>query len=234
MTLRIAPALIGLLLIGASSPVAVRAQEPPPATIVTNGQATVKRPPDVAFITLAVESRAKNPRDAQRQNADAMALVQKQLDGLNVARDARRTLGLWLQQQYDNVNGRQIPRDFVAHNSLEVRIEDVARVGEIADAVVQGGVTSLNGIQFDLKDRSGAEREAVRLAVGDARGRAEAAAAGAGRTLDRILKIEESRPDMIVQTQRLAFSAAESLARTAVDPGLIDIRASVVLTAVMK
>src|SRR5262245_26402419 len=40
--------------------------------IVTTGQAMVKRAPDVAFVTLGVESRAKNPRDAQRQNADEM------------------------------------------------------------------------------------------------------------------------------------------------------------------
>jgi uncharacterized protein YggE len=206
---------------------------PPMPTVVTTGQASVRRAPDMATISLGVESRARNPRDAQRQNAEAMTAVQKQLDALGVPKDARRTQGLWLQQEYDNNNGRQIPRDYVARNSLEVRIDEVARVGEIADAVVQGGATSLQGIQFDLKDRSAAEREAVRLAVADARGRAEAAAAGAGRMLDQILRIEESRPETIVQP-RVALMRAEAASTTPVEPGLIDIRANVTFTASMK
>src|SRR5438477_8453585 len=43
-----------------------------PDAIVTTGQAMVKRAPDVAFLTLGVESRASNSRDAQRRNADEM------------------------------------------------------------------------------------------------------------------------------------------------------------------
>ena len=161
-------------------------------TIVTSGDAIVRRLPDVAYVTLAVESRARNPRDAQRANADAMSAVQKQLATAGIPKDAMRTLGLGLHQEFDNANGRRVARDFVARNTLDVRIDDVSRAGEIADAVVQGGATALEGIRFDLKDRAAAEREALRLAVADARGRAEAVAAGAGRSLDRILKIEES------------------------------------------
>ena len=119
------------------------------------------------YVTLAVESRARNPRDAQRANADAMSAVQKQLATAGIPKDAMRTLGLGLHQEFDNANGRRIARDFVARNTLEVRIDDVSRAGEIADAVVQGGATALEGIRFDLKDRAAAEREALRLAVAD-------------------------------------------------------------------
>ena len=44
-----------------------------------------------------------------------------------------------------------------------------------------------------LQDRAAVEREAVRLAVADARARAVAAAAGAGQTIDRVIRIEDSR-----------------------------------------
>ena len=211
-----------------------RAQEPPAlATVVTNGEAALSRPPDVAYLTLAVETRAKNPRDAQRQNAGAMAGVQKQIAAAGIPKDALRTLGLWLEQEFDNVNLRRVSRGFVARNTLDVRIDEVARAGEIADAVVQGGATSLGGIRFDLKDRSAAEREALRLAVADARLRADAAVSGAGRTVDRILKIEDSRADVIV-AHRMIMRADASAAQTAVEPGLIEVRARVVLTASMK
>jgi len=205
------------------------------ATIVTTGESVVARAPDVAYVMLSVESRARMPREAQRQNAALMNTVQTQIAMLGIPRDAQRTMGLWLDQEFDNVNGRRVGRDFVARNTLEVRIDEVARAGEIADAVVQAGATSLNGIRFDLKDRAASEREALRLAVADARARSDAAAAGAGRSVDRILKIEESRsgvgPPRPVMTMRAEQAAG---AVTAVEPGLIEIRAVVTLTAAMK
>jgi uncharacterized protein YggE len=213
-----------------------RAQEPPPAvpTIVTSGEAIVRHVPDVAYITLAVESRAKNPRDAQRANADAMNGAQRQLANAGIPKDAMRTLGLGLQQEFDNTNGRRVARDFVARNTLEVRIDDVTRAGEIADAVIQGGATALEGIRFDVKDRAAAEREALRLAVADARARADAAAAGAGRSVDRILKIEDLRADGGGPPPAPMMRMAEASVTTAVEPGLIDIRAHVALTVSMR
>ena len=198
--------------------------------VVTSGSAVISRAPDVAFVVVAVETRAKTPREAQRQNAELMAAVIRRLGELSIPPDARRTSSLRLDQEYDVVNGRRIARDYLARNSLEVRIDDVTRAGEIADAAVQAGATSIDGIRFDLKDRAALEREALRLAVVDARARAEAAAAGAGRTLDRILKIEDGERTPIPR----AMVAMRSDASTAIEPGTIDVRATVTLTVSMK
>ena len=219
-------AVVFMLAAGAAS-----AQPAQPDVIVATGEAVVRRAPDVAFITVAVETRAKSPRDAQRQNADAMTAVLKRITDAGVPRDALRTVGVRLEQEFDNANGRRVPRDFLARNALEITVSDIARAGEIADAAVQAGATSLDGIRFDIKDRAGAEREATRLAVVDARGRAEAAAAGAGRTVDRILKIESSGSN--VSPPRPMFRmAAEAV--TVVEAGLIDVRADVTITVAMK
>jgi uncharacterized protein YggE len=201
-------------------------------TVVVSGESSISRAPEVAYLTLSIESRARNPRDAQRQNAEASAGVQQQIAAAGIQKDAVRTLGLWLEQEFDSNNGRRTPRGFVARNTLEVKIEDVARAGETADALVQAGATSLGGIRFDLKDRGAVEREALRLAVADAGRRADAAASGAGRTIDRILRIEDSRPDVVVP--RMMMRAEGASAQTAVEPGLIEVRAHVALTASMK
>ena len=131
------------------------------------------------------------------------------------------------------VDGRRVARGFVARNSLQIRVDDLGRAGEVVDGAVQAGATSLNGIRFDLKDRAVAEREAVRLAVGDARGRIEAAAAGAGRGVDRVLKIEESRVDFAPPRPMVSLARAGA-ATTDIEPGLIEIRSQVVVTASMK
>ena len=164
-----------------------------------------------------------------------MAGVQQQLASAGIPKDALKTQGLWLEQEFDVAGLKRTPRGYVARNTLDVRIDDVPRAGELADAVVQSGATSLNGIRFDLKDRSVAEREALRLAVADARGRADALAAGAGRSVDRILRIQDSRAEVNVPRPMLMRAeSAASAAQTAVEPGLIEIRGQVTLTVSMK
>jgi uncharacterized protein len=207
----------------------------PTNVVVTSGEAMLRHAPDRAFVTVAVEARAKNPRDAQRQTAEVMTVVQQRLTNAGVPKDAVRTLGYDLEQEFDFTQGRRVPREFVARNAIEVRVDDIARVGEILDLAVQAGATSVSGVRFDIKDREKIERDALRLAVVDARGRAEAAAVGAGRSVDRIIKIEDARdpggPPRPMMT--FAMKSAEA-AQTAVEPGFIEIRARVTLTASMK
>lgn len=216
------------------------AQPPDPAVatnlVVTSGEAVVRQAPDRAFVTITVEARAKSPRDAQRQNAEAMTAVQQRLATARIAKDAIRTLGYDLEQEFDFIQGRRVPREFVARNAVEVRVDEIARVGELLDIAVQGGATSIGGVRFDIQEREKVEREALRLAVVDARGRAEAAVAGAGRALDRIIKIEDAREAGILPPPRpmMMMKSAEAAVQMPVEPGLVEIRARVTLTASMR
>ena len=137
--------------------------------VVTTGQGVVKHAPDRAWVRILAESRARSPRDAQRANADAMSAVMQKLKGAGLPGDAIKTTTYDLQPEFDYNNGRQTLRGYVARNGVEVRLDDIARVGEIVDMAVGSGATSVGGVRFDLKDRAGAEREALRLAVADAK-----------------------------------------------------------------
>ena len=227
--------IYALLVIAAS-----QAAAPAPETlnvIVTTGEAVVQRTPDRAFVTIGSEARAKASRDAQRLNAEAMTAVQQRLAAAGVAKDAIRTIGVDLQQEFDFPQGRRVPREFVARNTIEVRLDDLAKVGDVLDAAVQAGATATSNVRFDLRDRSAAEREALRLAVADARSRADAAALGAGRAIDRIVKVEDNRegPVIVPRAMMAGLARAEApAAPTPVEAGTIEIRARVTLTASMK
>jgi uncharacterized protein YggE len=225
--------LIGIVVMGVA---AAGSAQPPagPDVIVTNGDAVVRRAPDRAFVTVTVETRAKSPRDAQRQNADAMTAVHLRLSQARVSQDAIRTLGYDLEQEFDFTQGRRVPREFVARNAVEVRVDEIARVGELLDVAVQGGATAISAVRFDLRDREIAEREALRLAVVDARTRAEAAAAGAGRAVDRIIRVEDMRDGGGMPRPMMAMARAADAAPTPVEPGLVEIHARVTLTAALR
>lgn len=219
----------------------VLAQTPPPIvsplqpSIVTRGQAIVTARPDRAFVTIAAESRSRNSADAQKQNASAMTAVLQKIEQAGVPKDAVRTVGYELQPEFDYANGRQTFRNYVARNTVEVRLDDIDRVGIVIDAAAAGGATTITGIRFDVRNRAALERDALRQAVADARARAEAAAAGAGATIDRIVRIEEDadyeppRPMM-----RMAAQAIERDATTPVEPSTIEIQARVTLTVSLR
>ncbi len=235
--------LIGglVLALGCVVPRAAGAQPPQDVTtaaptIVTTGEAIVRRVPDQAWVTAAVESRAKTPGDAQRQNAAAMAAVQQRLLGSGVPKANLRTLGYTVQQEIDYVNGRRVPREYVARNALEVRLDDVSATGDVLEAAIQAGATSIAGVRFDLKDRAAAEREALRLAVVDARARADALAAGAGQTIERVLRILDTRQSFVPpRPMAMARAVADSADSTpAIEPGVVEIHAQAQLTVAIR
>lgn len=236
--LRVGSALV-LLSLSAVAP--LRAQAPasstsPEPVVVVSGEGLVQAAPDRAWIMVSAESRAPSPREAQRRTAELMRPVLEKLRAAKIPDDAVRTTGYDLQQEFDFTNGKRVPRGYVARNSIEVRVDDVSRVGELLEAVVDQGATSVNGLRFDVKDQGKLEREAVRRAVTDARLKAEAAAAGAGRALDRLVRIEEAgsaRPPVPMPFARAVVADAGGGAPP-VSMGQIEVRAQVSVTFSLK
>lgn len=211
---------------------------PEPPVVVTTGEGIVKLAPDRAWVTVAAESRARSARDAQRANTDAMSAVLAKLKSMGFPPDALRTSGYDVQPEFDYVNGKQTLRGYVARNSVEVRVDDITIAGDVLEVAVSAGATSIGGLRFDLKDRVGAEREALRKAVADARGRADAAAAGAGLRVDRVIRIEEQRAGPIeprpIMMARQAMVGNAEMATPPVAPGEIEVRSTVTLTSTIK
>jgi uncharacterized protein YggE len=153
-----------------------------------------------------------------------------------IPKDAIKTVGLDLQLEFDYRDGRQIPRGYVARNTIEVRVDDLSKLGDVLDAAVGSGATSLHGLRFDVKDREKREQQALQLAVANAMEKAQAVASGAKRGIDRVLRIEEafvgSAPPRPMMMERV--TAARADAATPVEAGELEIRAQVRLTAAMK
>jgi uncharacterized protein YggE len=210
-------------------------QEP---VVVTTGEGTAQGAPDRAWISVSAESRAPSPREAQRRNVELMTPVQEALKAARIPDDAVRTTGYDLQQEFDFVNGKRVARGYLARNSIEIRVDDVTRVGELLETVVKQGATTVSGLRFDLKDQGKLEREAVRQAVSNARLKAEAAAAGAGRSIDRLVRIQEAGapgpPVPMPQFRTMASQAPEAAAPPPVAIGQIEVRAQVTVTFSLK
>jgi len=202
--------------------------------IVVTGEGVIKATPDQAWISIGAESRSKLSKDAQQRNAEAMTAVMQKIAAFGITKDAIKTTAIDLQMEFDYANGKQTPRGYVARNTVEVRVDDLAKLGDVLDAVVSSGATMIHGLRFDVKQREQAEASALQSAVKNAMAKAQAIALGSNRAIDRILKIEELSGVRAPVPMMRQMTMARADASTPVAAGELEINAQVRLTIAIK
>lgn len=220
-----------------------RAQTPSvpagPSVIVTQGEATIKRAPDQAWLTIATETREPKAADARRLSAQGMTALQADLRRVGLSNDAIRTTGYSLMPEMDYKNGRGTVRGYLVRNQIEVRIDNLDRLADVIDTVNTSRSTavSVTGPRFSLKDEKSAQADALREAVNSAMTRAQAIAEGAKRTLGPIARIEEHNLGNNMpppQPMMMRMSAAAESAPTPIEPGEVEVRALITLTVELR
>ena len=209
-----------------------------PATVVTVGEGIVRVAADRAVMTLSAETRGQTAAETQNLGNARMKAIQAAIDGLKLAGGQLTTTGLMLSPNWVFVNNQRTQQGYVGRHTITVKFDEPGRAGEVVAAAIGAGATDMSGIRFDRRDRRTLEQEALKLAVQDARARADALAAGAGRVVDHIVRIAEEGA-----ASRIGQEATEMLRVTATTPvvgsppiaqGDVEVRARVVLTATVK
>jgi uncharacterized protein YggE len=152
-------------------------------TISATGRAEAR--PNEAKMQLGVTSQGANAGEASRLNREKMARVTAALTALGVKPDDLQTRNLSLSRiDYGKERGQ-----FRASNIVEVRMTDVARVGEAVTAVTEAGANVVGGPDLRVSDRETANRAAYANAFKAARSRAEAYGEAAGLKIVRVVNI---------------------------------------------
>jgi uncharacterized protein YggE len=212
------------------------AQQPAgPPMIVTAGEATVKKAPDEAWLLISTDARAPKAVDARRLAAEAMTDVQTALKATGLAADAIRTVAFAVEPQLVWNQGRSTTTGYLAHNQIEVRVDDLGKLPDVFDAATTPKAVTLaiSGPRFDVKDRETVERQLLAAAVENALARARAMAEGAHLTLGPIEHIENETPSPggAMPMRMIAVGSGEAPGQsTPVTPGEIELRAAVRLT----
>jgi uncharacterized protein YggE len=152
-------------------------------TVLASGGAEIR--PDEARLQLGVRSIAASAGEASTANRQKMERVTSALARLGVRPDELQTRNLSLQRiDYGADRGR-----FRADNIVEVKLTDMARVGDAVTAATEAGANVLSGPDLRVSDQEGSTRSAYAAAYKAARARAEAYAGAAGLKVKRVLAI---------------------------------------------
>ncbi|MCL2452172.1 MAG: SIMPL domain-containing protein [Alphaproteobacteria bacterium] len=205
-------------------------------SITTRGASSAEVVPDLATISLGVETERPKAGDAARDNAAAIQAVVAEIKAQGVEAKDVKTVSITLAPVYDETtdsNGRikRTRRGYLASNVLSVRVRDVTKAGTLAGQLLDKGVNNVQGISFDYSQKD-SKYEGLRVdAVRDAQRKANSYVSGLGIKLGRILLIApEPREAAPVAMRTLGGAAGDAAMAVPVEPGVETLRMEVEVT----
>ena len=234
----LAGALAAILLCGAAA-TAQAQTAPAPAAADAMFQATtlnlsaygeVKATPDMATISLGVQTDAPTAAQAMADNAKRMSQVVAALKRQGIEAKDIQTSGLNLGAQYA-YEQNQPPKltGYQASNQVSITVRDLARLGPTLDTVVSVGANQINGVAFGLSDPKSAEDAARLQAVKALQAKAQLYAGATGYRISRLISLGEGGgytqpPRPLAYAMAKMDSAREA---TPVEAGQLSVRVEV-------
>jgi uncharacterized protein YggE len=202
-------------LLAACGPTTVYSQpQPPTRTITVTGSGMVTLTPDIAYVYVGVHTQDASATTAMDQNNAQTQAVIESIKGFGVEdRDIQTTnFSIYPQPIYDD-NYNQTGVTYVVDNTVYVTVRDLEKLGDLLDATVRSGANTINGISFDLADRTEALSQARLAAVENARRQADELAGATEVEIGEVQSISyyDSSPSPVFLEARAAQDSALSV-----------------------
>jgi hypothetical protein len=167
------------------------ASEVPLRLVSVTGSGEVKAQPDMANVTLGVESRKPTLAAARTEVNAAVDRVLALTRELKIDPKFVDSTRLQVQPDYrwDEKTSKQVLLGYVVNRQIEVEVRDLDRLGTLLEKSVSAGVNQLGEARLDSSRRKELEREALTKAVEDARLNADTLARAAGAKLGPVQSI---------------------------------------------
>ncbi len=214
--------LASALALGTAAMTTASAQTAPPSIaapsdgtlLSVSASANATRVPDVASLSTGVVTQAADANAALKANSTQMNKVVAAIRAAGIAERDIQTSGININPQYRYAeNQPPTITGYQASNTVNIKVRDIAKLGEVLDALVASGANQVNGPSFEIDQPEAAYDEARQAALKKAQARAEMYAKSLGLRVRRIVSISEGggfRPPMPMMKAMAMDARAES------------------------
>ncbi len=238
----------GLLAASMLMPRPAQAQDQPmmhhpmPRTLTVSGEGTARAMPDQAALRFGVVTEADEAEAAREQNAEATSQALNAVRALGVPEENIQVETFRLQPRYAYGDERR-ERELVGYEAVRmvsIEVDSLELLPTLVAEVVQQGANRLEGIQYDLADRTPARNEALQEAACAARAKAEVLAGALGAQVGQVMQVSEqnfSFPRPMFQASAMMARAESADAAPAPDAyaaGEIEVEAQVQVTFALE
>jgi uncharacterized protein YggE len=216
MTLR--PVLAALLIFSPlAAGVPALAADDAPRIVSVSGEGEIVAQPDIAFVTLGVEARRPTMAEARAEVSKTVDAVLALTRSLKIDPKLVNSTRLQVQPEYSwNERDRQrVLLGYIVSRQVEIELRDLEQLGPLMERAVDAGVNQVGDARLDSSRRKDLEREAMALAVKDARLNAETLAGAAGARLGAVRSLAASSSPPVMPMFRAEMMKADAMVAAA-------------------
>jgi uncharacterized protein YggE len=160
-------------------------------SIVGEGEIMVK--PDIAYVSLGIQTKAATANEAQSMNAQGFAKLEKVLyEDYKLDQKDVKTSGFQVQPIYSYSDKEPKITGYTTTQMIQVSYRDLDKLGVFLDAASDAGVNQVNGIQFSTEKSEEYESQAIDKAMNNAGVKAKVVAKNAGKELKGIINVTQN------------------------------------------
>lgn len=161
-------------------------------TITVSADGKVFAKPDIGQISLSVTREAKTVSEAQKQSAEAINKVVAFLKGAGIDDKDIKTTNYNIYPKYDYYKGKQTFIGYEVSQSLEIKIRNLEKSGDIIAGATDNGANIVGGLNFTIDDPDALKAEAQKQAIEKARTKAKDLASNLGVKLGKLMNFSEN------------------------------------------
>ena len=161
-------------------------------TVTASGAGTTQAVPDTAEMSFGVSTMSANAKSALDEAARSAEQIAAALKKQGIAGEDIQTRDVSVYPQTVDEDGKQVITGYQASLSVQVKVRDIAKLGEIISAANAAGANTISGPTFTIDDPAPARAKAIEEAVADARKSAEAMAKAADKSVGAVLSMSSS------------------------------------------
>lgn len=176
------------------------------SVINVSGSGEVLVKPDIAYLSIGVQSEGNTAAAAQKANAVKISKVTQLLkEKWNISADDIQTSQFYVQPNYtyDEKQGQKL-KGYIANHTLSVKYRNLDKIGQLLDEATLSGANNVDNVRFSVENSSAYEEEAIAKALGNAQSKASAVAKATKRGLGNLLNVTVEGGDAQIFTQREA------------------------------
>ncbi|MGF9700643.1 SIMPL domain-containing protein [Paenibacillus sp. MABNR03] len=205
--------------------------------VVGKGEIQVK--PDIAYLSIGVNSTAETAASAQKANAAKIQKVSNLLKNTwKISADDIQTSQFYVQPNYtyNDKEGQKI-KGYTAHHTLTITYREMDKIGELLDAASGAGANNIENVRFTVENPENFEAQVIEKAVANADVKAGAIAKAVKRQLGAVLSVSQGDanvPVFYATESLMAKDVAESAAGTEIETGQVKVSTTLNITYEMK
>jgi len=160
--------------------------------ISVSGEGKVVAKPDIGQVSLSVISDALTVAVAQKDNTDKMNKITQAMKDLGVKEEDLKTTSYNIMPRYQYTAGRSIIIGYEVTQTLDVKIRDLAKVGDILGQAAAAGANQVGSLSFIFDDPEALQSEARQKAITQAKQKAKDLAGSLGVGLGKVVSFSEN------------------------------------------